>query len=188
MDRRLAGWRGLLLSLAGRAILVRAVLRALPLYAMSALLLPLRTIQDIDSRCRAFFWVGQDTITGGQCKVAWDVVCVPFSRGGHGFLSLHQFNQCLLHKQLLRIHLHCPASEPNHLASTYGWSPYRDLGDPALLDTAIWRDIAKGLPLLRSITKVIPGDDRSTALWLDLWVPNHTTTLADQFPTIFPIR
>ena len=98
VDRRLAGWRGLLLSLAGRAILVRAVLRALPLYAMSALLLPLGTIQAIDSRCRAFFWADQDTISGGQCKVAWDAVCAPFSRGGLGFLSLHQFNQCLLLK------------------------------------------------------------------------------------------
>lgn len=55
IDRRLAGWRGLLLTLAGRAILVRAALRALPIYAMSALLLPVGTLQEIDKRCHAFF-------------------------------------------------------------------------------------------------------------------------------------
>lgn len=48
VDRRLAGWNGLLLYLAGRAILVRAALRALPIYAMSVLPLPAGTIQEID--------------------------------------------------------------------------------------------------------------------------------------------
>lgn len=55
IDRRLAGWRGVLLSLAGRAILVRAVLRALPIYDTTALLLPVGIVQDIDKRCRSFF-------------------------------------------------------------------------------------------------------------------------------------
>ena len=41
IDRRLVGWRGVLLTLAGRAVLVRIVLRALPIYAMTALLLPM---------------------------------------------------------------------------------------------------------------------------------------------------
>lgn len=58
VDKRLAGWRGLLLSLAGRAVLVRSVLRALPIYAMSVLLLPAGTLQEIEKRCRAFFWTG----------------------------------------------------------------------------------------------------------------------------------
>ena len=79
MGRRLAGWRGLLLSLAGRVILVRAALGVLPIYAMIALLLPAGTLLELDKRCRAFFWSRQDSITGGQCKVAWDLVCAPFS-------------------------------------------------------------------------------------------------------------
>ncbi|KAE8799802.1 hypothetical protein D1007_24676 [Hordeum vulgare] len=48
IDRHLAGWRGVLLTIAGRAILVKAVLRALPIYAMSALLLPMSIVQEID--------------------------------------------------------------------------------------------------------------------------------------------
>lgn len=55
VDRRLAGWKGKLLSIGGRSILVRVVLRSLPSYAMGAILLPAGTIQEIDKRCRAFF-------------------------------------------------------------------------------------------------------------------------------------
>lgn len=55
IGRCLAAWRGLLLSLTGRAILVRSVLRALPIYAMSVLLLPAGTLLEIDKWCRAFF-------------------------------------------------------------------------------------------------------------------------------------
>lgn len=79
IDRRLAGWRGMLLSLAGRAILVRSVLRALPIYPMS-----IRTLLEIDKLCRAFLWAGQESITGGQCKVAWDLVCAPTANGALG--------------------------------------------------------------------------------------------------------
>lgn len=184
IDRQLAGWR-VILSVAGRDILVRSVLRALPLYAMSALLLPSGKIQEIESRCRAFFWAGQEKITGGQCKVAWDIVCAPFSRGGLGFLSLHHFNKCLLLKHLLKIHHHDPTAIPNRLAAAYGWNTNHDLGNSGRLDTAIWKDIAKGLLLLCSITKVNLGSGTSIAFWLDLWVPHHTTTLADQFPALF---
>lgn len=61
VDRRLADWRGLMLSLAGRAILVRVVLQALPIYVMSALLLPAGTLQEIDKHCRAFLgWAGKN--------------------------------------------------------------------------------------------------------------------------------
>lgn len=137
VDRWLAGWRGLLLSMAGSAILVRAAVRTLPIYAISALLLPLGMIQEIDRRCQGFFWVGQEKITEGQCKVAWDIVCVPFSHGGLGFSSLHKFNQCLLLKHLLKLHMGFPLFAQNHLSTTYGWTTSHDLGDSGRLSTAI---------------------------------------------------
>jgi hypothetical protein len=68
IDKRLAGWIGSLLSLAGRGVLIRAVIRALPTHIMSALLLPISVILDIDKRCRAFFWIGKDKVNGGNVR------------------------------------------------------------------------------------------------------------------------
>lgn len=47
-DKRLAGWRRSLLSIDRRAILLCVALRAVPTHPMSALLLPINTIQAFD--------------------------------------------------------------------------------------------------------------------------------------------
>ena len=184
VNQRLAGWRGLLLSLAGRAILVRSVLRALPIYAMSVLLLPAGTVQEIEKHCRAFFWTGQDTVTGGNCKVAWDIVCAPFTNGGLGFLSLTQMNVCLL-KHISKLHDGAASRQPSYLVSKYGWSSTHDVGTDDSHSTPIWRDIMKGLDFFCSNTRVQLGNGATTSFWLDLWLPNTTQTLAQLFPALF---
>lgn len=174
-----------MLSLAGRAILVRAALRTLPIYAMSALLLPSGTLLELDKRCRTFFWSGQDSITGGQCKVAWDLVCAPFSNGGLGFSSLRHMNLCLLLKHLSKLHDHGHPLAPTYLVNKYGWSPTRDLGPCDNSTTPVWRDILKGLDFFRFITTVRIGNGTTTSFWHGLWLPSHQTTLASQFPAIY---
>lgn len=185
IDRRLAGWRGVLLNIAGRAIMVRAVLRALPIYAMTALLLPAGIVQEIDKRCRAFFWAGQEKVSGGQCKVAWEFVCAPFSRGGLGFSSLHHLNSCLLLTHLNKIHSDIQNPNSSPLTAKYGWSVSRDVDTSHPFQSSVWRDIAKGITFFRSVTMVQIGNGLTTAFWLDLWVPNNTQNLATIFPAIF---
>ena len=48
IDRRLAGWRGVLLTLPGRDVLVRIVLRDLHIYAMTSLLIHMCIVYEID--------------------------------------------------------------------------------------------------------------------------------------------
>lgn len=167
---------------------MRAALRALPIYAMSALLLPAGTLLEIDKRCRAFFWSGQDSITGRQCKVAWDlvsVVCAPFANGGLGFSSLKHMNVCLLLKHLSKLHDAGIPTESSYLVTKYGWSESHDLGSAQSSATTVWKDILKGLSFFRSITSVTIGNGATTVFWSDLWLPNTTTTLAQQFPALY---
>ncbi|GJN06829.1 hypothetical protein PR202_ga24597 [Eleusine coracana subsp. coracana] len=55
---------------------------------MSALQLPLGAIDKYDGQRRAFLWLGEDTVSGAQCLVAWDAVTRPLEQGGGGLVSV----------------------------------------------------------------------------------------------------
>lgn len=90
---RLAGWKGKLMNLAGRRVLVRSVLSALPTFAMTVLKVPKKILKEIDKSRRRFLWAQEDELTGGKCKVAWEKVCAPVAQGGLGILDLHKFSR-----------------------------------------------------------------------------------------------
>jgi len=71
----LPGWKAGLLSLAGRLVLVKAVLTAVPIHLLIALDVPGWLIRMIDKRRRAFLWKGRLDVRGGHCSVAWEWFC-----------------------------------------------------------------------------------------------------------------
>jgi hypothetical protein len=52
-------------------------------------------IEAIDKRRRAFLWCGQDTVSGGKCRIAWETVCRPRELGGLGIVDLRRFGIAL---------------------------------------------------------------------------------------------
>lgn len=73
-------------------------------YAMCSYLLPQGNVQAIDSKRRAFIWTGDNSCSGGQCKVSWTAVCLDKDRGGLGVKNLSLQNKGLLSKFWARIH------------------------------------------------------------------------------------
>lgn len=57
---RIQGWRGKLLSYAGRLHLVKSVLSTLVSYWIYVLLLPMGVVQEVNRLCRNFLWSGPD--------------------------------------------------------------------------------------------------------------------------------
>jgi hypothetical protein len=53
----------------GRLVWIKAVLRAVPIYAMMAENLPSLARKEIDATRRKFFWVGSDASIQGKCMV-----------------------------------------------------------------------------------------------------------------------
>lgn len=53
---KLAGWKGQLLSFAGRVVLTKFMLSTIPLYAMQSHLLPRRVLDSLDRVSRNFIW------------------------------------------------------------------------------------------------------------------------------------
>ena len=88
-----------MLSQAGREILVKVVIQAIPTYTMSCFKLPKGLINEIKALISKFWW----GYRGDQRKIhwiAWDKMCKPKGEGGMGFRELGKFNDSLLAKKI----------------------------------------------------------------------------------------
>jgi hypothetical protein len=92
---RIPTWKAGLLTNAGRALLTKVTLSAIPVHISIACCLSQWAISQIDKRCRAFLWAGTESVSGGKCKVTWPVVCRPTGLGGLGVLDLRFFGYAL---------------------------------------------------------------------------------------------
>jgi len=97
-QKRLAGWKGRMLSLEGRIIMINAALTALSTYSLSFFALPRWVEMEIDSLMRKFLWGGTQKNGKAFCLVNWKWVCKRKEFGGLGIINLWDFNKALLLK------------------------------------------------------------------------------------------
>ncbi|XP_020163380.1 uncharacterized protein [Aegilops tauschii subsp. strangulata] len=70
---KLTPWLGRHVKSLGGIVLVKAVLTAITIYHLTSLDLPVEVIKAIDNIRRAYLWVGCDKVTGGKCKINWEM-------------------------------------------------------------------------------------------------------------------
>lgn len=92
--KRICGWAKRLLSMGGRAEIVRSVLNAMSIHAMFTLPVPLTVIDKLISVMASFLWD-----SGSEKRhhwISWSRICTPWENGGlnirHPRLMLHAFH------------------------------------------------------------------------------------------------
>lgn len=146
--KRLCDWTEKYLSSGGKEVLIKAVLQALPTYAMSVFQFPAGLIEELNKLIRDFHW-GDEHDRRRMHWLAWDKVTQPKSSGGMGFRDFKIFNQALLARQAWRV-LQFPDSLCARLLKAK-YFPNGHLLDTAFIQSvsATWQGVIHGLELVK---------------------------------------
>ena len=171
VGRKIAGWKGKLLSNAGREVLIKAVAHATPTYTMNVFKLPESLCLELNLMMGGFWW-GQRGREKKMAWVSWKNLCKPKADGGMGFRDLKAFNLALLAKQGWRLH-----QNPNSLAHRVLKAKY--FSDSSFMEAQlgkkpsyIWRSIMAAKNIIKEDSRWVVGDGKSIELWDARWLPS----------------
>ncbi|KAL0355668.1 UNVERIFIED_CONTAM: LINE-1 retrotransposable element O protein [Sesamum radiatum] len=165
---RIQGWSDKLLSQAGKTVLIKSVLQAIPTYAMGCFRLPFSLINEIQSMIADYLWHRRD-----ERKIhwiAWRKLCTQKKCGGLGFRDLKAFNAAMLAKQFWRI-----LTEPERLLSRVKarYFPNSSIleAKPGYNPSFTWRSILASKEIIKAGARWSVGSGREINIWTDPWIP-----------------
>lgn len=168
IKKKAASWATKRLSSAGKLIMLKSVLTAIPSYSMSCFLLPVGLCKRIQSALTRFFWDSKQE-KKGMAWVAWDSLTQPKDNGGLGIREIQSFNEALLAKLSWRLINH-----PTNLLSRMLLSKYcrnRSFMEvsPKVSSSHGWKGILVGRDLLKQGLGIAIGNGQTTHVWRDPW-------------------
>lgn len=99
--KKVAGWRGRLLSLAARAMLLKTCLSSVPVYLLSFIKFPKWAIKILNTHMSNYLW--NDSVENHRYHLAnWELVSMRKEYGGLGLPNLRDLNISLLASWLKR--------------------------------------------------------------------------------------
>jgi len=98
VGQKLTNWKVKFLSQAGKEVLLKAVVQAVPTYSMSVFLLPTTLCKDLNRLMQQFWW-NHMASTSSIHWMSWEKIGRSKRCRGLGFRDLICFNKALLAKQ-----------------------------------------------------------------------------------------
>jgi hypothetical protein len=99
--RKLDGWKGKLLSKAGRLILIKHVLASMPIHCLSSQSIPVGVLSKIDRIMANFLWAGSDQYH--LHWISWNEITLPIEEGGLGIRRLKDILNAFKLKRIWRL-------------------------------------------------------------------------------------
>jgi ribonuclease HI len=168
--RKINSWSSKSLSKAGREVLIKSVLQAIPSYVMGIFLIPSTIIDAIEKMMNTFWWGHSGANNKGIHWLSWEKLSVHKNSGGMGFKDLTAFNLAMLGKQGWKIH-----SNPNCLVSRLFKARY--FPHSTFLASSIghnpsfvWRSISNAKFLVRAGSRWCIGSGDSISILDEPWL------------------
>lgn len=184
-NKKLAGWKGALLSWAGKIQLVVASLQSIHVYQMSVFKMPSKVIATLEGIMKRFLWSGSEDRRRFHL-VSWEKVCKPKWAGGLSVRRLGFFNEALLAKLGWRLTTDADAVWGRILARKYMGDNHFLLEEGhCLIGSSIWKAIRSSRSILHEGMRWKLGDGESIKFWEDRWCGQ---SILEELPNIGDLR
>ncbi|CAN6678460.1 unnamed protein product [Malus baccata var. baccata] len=167
---KVQGWKQSTLSSAGKEVLIKTVVQAIPAYPMTIFKFPANVCNDLDSIISKFWWGHK----GDERRIHWisrNTMGLPKVEGGLGFHCFRDFNDALLAKQCWRLIQDPHSFWARVLKARY--FPHCSILEAKRGGRAswAWSSILSGRDLLlkESHWQIFNGKD--VRVWIDRWLP-----------------
>ncbi|XP_058765192.1 uncharacterized protein LOC131638639 [Vicia villosa] len=166
---RINSWKGRSLSRAGKEVMIKSVLQAIPTYIMSIFILPDGVVNEIEKMLNSFWWGGGSNSKGISWK-AWDKVTCAKEAGGLGFRDFKALNMAMVAKQGWFL-----MENPNALVTRIfkaRYFPKSNLFDAKVgyNPSFVWRSIWKAREVLMLGCRWRIGDGRNIRIMNEPWL------------------
>ncbi|KAL5553367.1 hypothetical protein UlMin_040768 [Ulmus minor] len=170
MVKKLQDWKENFFSQGGKEVLLKAVVQAIPTYAMTCFMIPDNILKEIEAACACFWWGSTPDHKRVHWK-KWSDLCQPKAAGGMGFKDLSLFNQALLGKQVWRITQNPQSLVVQVLKARY--FPYSSIWEAEALSNAsyVWKSILWGRNLVAHGMRWRVGNGSKISVYNSRWIP-----------------
>jgi ribonuclease HI len=168
--QKISSWSSRCLSKAGREIMIKSVLQAIPSYVMSIFLLPSSIISTIEKMMNSFWWGCSGSSNGGIHWLSWERLSMHKNHGGMGFKDLTAFNLAMLGKQGWKLQ-----TDSDSLVSRIFKARYFPRGTYLTASLGhnpsyVWRSILQARFIVRSGSRWCIGTGASIPILQEPWL------------------
>lgn len=169
-------WTVRFISQAGKEVLLKAIIQAIPSYCMSIFKLPRLILQAINRQVKNFWWGSRGEKTKMQW-LPWNLLGSSKMVGGLGFRDFEHFNAALLAKQGWRLIQNLGSLAEKVLKAKY-YSRTDFLNSKVGSNASyIWRSFSSIKTILRGGSFWRIGNGASVVIGKDNWIPQTSNSL-----------
>lgn len=182
--KKIAGWRGKLLSLAARDMLLRTCLASIPVYLLSFIQFPKWAIKLLNTQLGNYLW--NDTVENHKYHLAnWELVSMRKEYGGLGLPNLRDLNISLLASWLKRFKKDDDKLWKELIDFKYNTANPNIFQTNTVGASSFFKGFMRAAQAAKMGYKWKIGNGRKIRLWEDNWL--GSSSLAIQFYPLYRI-